>query len=57
MTVVKVFYKNLKNIDEQLTVKEKEMLAFFALCLNAEISIVNSKEKNWRSNRNSLNRG
>lgn len=47
MTVVKIYKEELKNIDSNLNEQEKEMLALFALCTDAEISEVEGEKKNW----------
>jgi Ca2+-transporting ATPase len=45
MTVVKIYKEELKNIDSNLNEQEKEMLALFALCTDAEISEVEGEKK------------
>lgn len=45
MTVVKLYHNQLKDVKDVLNEREKEMLAFFALCTDAEITKVNGEEK------------
>ncbi|MDD3171246.1 MAG: calcium-translocating P-type ATPase, PMCA-type [Bacilli bacterium] len=45
MTVLKTYVDEIKEANNSLNEEEKEMLTFFALCTDAEISFVNGLEK------------
>lgn len=45
MTVVKVFKNVLKDLDENISDDEKEIVKFFAICTDASVKEVNGEEK------------
>lgn len=45
MTVVQGYCNGFFNIDDTLTIQQKEMLEYFALCTDAEINLLDGKEQ------------